>query len=124
MNCTVSILNIFYLDELFNYFTFFRSKYEQEIPIDINLLYDPHHLRASILSTHLKNLAAEKIKKLIEKYPLLQREKKDLKILINFLFSEEENTNQLSIFKEYTLDLDNVRNENFSNLFVELNELL
>ena len=124
VTCTVSVLNIFYLDELFDYFTSFRSKYEQEIPIDINLLYNPHHLKVSILPSYFKDLALEKIKNIIAKYPLLQREERGLEDLTNLLFSEEENTKQLSIFKEYTLELDNIRNENFSGLFGELKELL
>ncbi len=121
--CTVSILNLFYLDEVFDYFISLRKKNHEEILIFLDSIYDPKHLEIGILPLKLKHLALQKIKKILKK-DLFPHERKWIQSLINILFSEQENPKQLSVFKEYTLELDSLRNENFSEMFEELRELL
>ena len=123
INCTVSVMNLFYLDELFDYIISLRKKHCEEIEVFLYPLYDPEHLKICILPLHMKHLAAQKVKNIFEK-DLSTHDRKQLEGILNFLFSEPENPKQLSVFKEYTLELDHLRNENFSETFEELKELI
>ena len=123
INCVVSIMNLFYLDDLFDYIISLRKRYCKEIDVLLDPLYDPEHLKICILPLHMKHLAAQKIKKIFEK-DLSQYDRTCLESILKFLFSEPENPKKLSVFKEYTLELDHLRNENFSETFGELRELV
>jgi MoaA/NifB/PqqE/SkfB family radical SAM enzyme len=95
---TVSILNIWFLDELLEYFLGFN--------VTLTDLYFPDYLSLSVIPDSLKDQALACIDKIDKLY--------DDKSKINFMRSQINNNVNKEFFKDtvlHTLLLDNIRNE-------------
>jgi hypothetical protein len=102
---TVSIMNIFYLKEFYEYF----KKYN--INISLNFVHDPYHYNAIILPKKLKDRVIDKHKN----YPFVD-------LLINY-FSDVENKD-FHLFLKYNSKLDNIRKQSFEKSFKEWYNIL
>jgi len=102
---TVSILNIFYLQEFEDYFKNFIISY--------NFVTDPAHYNPSILPNNVKNEILHKTEQLTQK---LQIE--------NFLKVDNYNKIELDNFLRITNEMDQIRNQNFKDTFTEYYKIL
>ncbi len=125
VNCTVSIMNVLYLPELFTRLV--TMSIIDPSNFNINLLLDPEEYSIQVLPSKLKNLVREKLSKfrdeLSEQGELFKKAANDFTNILYFL-DEKDHSHLLPVFKEHTLKLDQLRNENFSITFPELRELV
>ena len=123
-NCTVNIMNVFYLPEIYNYLL--EQKVILPDSLNVNLLLDPIELRIQVLPQALKQTVREKLKAFQDS--LLQRGSEyskvinDIENILSFL-NEADMSDQLPLFRKNTLTLDSLRKENFLETFPELAEL-
>lgn len=125
VNCTVNIMNVFYLPEIYDHLI--DKNFISPENFNINLLLDPIELRIQVLSEKLKIKTRLKLssflESLLQRGEVFQKAAKDISNIINVLF-EEDLSQQLPLFKEKTLKLDALRKENFATTFPELVELM
>jgi len=105
---TCNPFNIYYLDELCNYFE------PMDIPVDIHLIQVPSCYDARIIPEQVKKQITEKLST-----------KEQLSHVIRFLNSSmpDRETN-LEEFVYLTKGTDNLRNQKFKDVFVEYNSML
>lgn len=124
VNCTVNIMNIFYLPEIFDYLT--DKKIIEPFQFNVNLLLDPDELRIDVLPEMLKKKITNKLTKFKFKLscmdPKYHTSIKDFDNILNFM-NAKNNSHLLSLFKENTLKLDKIRNEDFVATFPEIKDL-
>jgi len=106
---TVSIYNIFYIDEFFNYM--------KDIPIHINWCYDPDFLQPWILPQNVKDIILEKINNCEYMAP-------NNKDNIRETLKKPSDEKLLQQFKEYNNKLDEYRQTKFADVFPELAKLI
>jgi len=106
---TVSIYNIFYMDEFFNYM--------KDIPIHINWCYDPAFLQPWILPQNVKDIILEKINNCEYMAP-------NNKDNIRETLKKPSDEKLLQQFKEYNNKLDEYRQTKFADVFPELAKLI
>ena len=106
---TVSIYNIFYMDEFFNYM--------KDIPIHINWCYDPDFLQPWILPQNVKDIILEKINNCEYMAP-------NNKDNIRETLKKPSDEKLLQQFKEYNNKLDEYRQTKFADVFPELAKLI
>lgn len=125
VNCTVSIMNVLYLPELFARLVSTNVINAQNF--NINLLLDPEEYSIQVLPAHLKEMVREKLSKfrdgLSSQGELFQKATNDFTNILFFL-DEHDRSHLLPVFKDHTLKLDKLRNENFATSFPELRELV
>src|ERR1035437_520701 len=107
---TVSLYNIFYLDELISF-----SKENFRLPIVLNLVHFPKKMSIRHLSSEMKKIVIEKINKI---------NWKDIKVLDNGIktisdFMMESEGNGLQDFIDVTKLHDKYRNQSFEKTFPE-----
>lgn len=125
VNCTVNIMNVFYLPQIYEYLI--NKEYIGPSNFHINLLLDPDELRIDVLPLDLKKLITIRLKKFKFKlssqrlinYPLM----KDIDNILQFM-NENDNSKLLSEFQNKTIMLDHIRKENFLKTFPELHGLM
>jgi MoaA/NifB/PqqE/SkfB family radical SAM enzyme len=125
VNCTVNIMNVYYLPELFNHLT--QNKIINPNSFNINLLLDPHELTVQVLPREFK----DKVKNKLEEHILEMRKLGsdynkavvDMKNVINFM-EEKDHSEFMPLFKSNTLKLDEIRSENFKEIFPEISDLI
>ena len=99
---------------------------ENHAAFHINPLIGPTRLRTQVLPIHLKDEAAKKIRKTIKR---LEGEKGDWDFLTNalqgtiHLMYEEDHTELLPELLDYMLKLDEIRGEDFFEVFPEWESL-
>lgn len=106
---TVSIYNVFYMDEFYEYF--------KDIELHLNWCYDPDFLQPWILPQSVKDIIIEKIQKSnhIDQYTrnnIIETMKKPSDEVL------------LDRFKTYNERLDSYRSSKFSEIFPELAEII
>jgi sulfatase maturation enzyme AslB (radical SAM superfamily) len=125
VNCTVNIMNVFYLPELYDYL--FTNKIIQGGGMNINLLLDPVELSVQVLPKKLKNEVGFKLAKLrlrlMRSGKHFENAAKEIRKIIKFMI-EEDKSELLPLFKKNTLKLDELRKESFAQTFPELAELV
>lgn len=125
VNCTVNIMNVLYLPELFVRLTL--SKVIGVNNFNINLLLDPEEYSIQVLPQHLKDLVRNKLSKFRDDLAAQGEEFNkvvhDFTNILAFL-DEKDQSHLLPMFKDHTLKLDQIRNENFAKTFPELRELV
>ena len=102
---TVSILNIFYLQEFENYFKNFTISY--------NFVTDPIYYNPSILPRPVKNEILNRLKNLSQ---ITQIE--------NFLKVDNYNKSDMNKFLKITKETDQIRTQNFKDTFEEYYKIL
>ncbi len=124
---TLSVLNVFHITEAM---TFFSEKnfLESAKMFELDILYTPYHYSIKILTSKER----EALKKHYEHFlqtdylGLKIKEKESFKKNLEYILSLLEHDyfdNERNNFVEITKKLDGLRNENFLNLFPELNSL-
>ncbi len=125
VNCTVNIMNVLYLPELFTRLV--TTKVIDVSNFNINLLLDPEEYSIQVLPAHLKKLVRDKLAAfrddLAAQGDRLQKAANDFTNILSFL-DEQDQSHLLPVFKDHTLKLDKLRNENFAATFPELRELV
>lgn len=100
--CTISCFNIFYINDLINYF----SDNYPNIKIFLNYLFYPKKFKITILPEEIKFLLQERIPEDV----------------LSFMNSEPEDTNEFQEFIDSVKKIDKYRKQNFSKIFPEWNE--
>lgn len=125
VNCTVNIMNVYYLPEIFNYLVDKNIVCYKDI--NINMLLDPDELSIQALSTQLREAVKNKLKTFQkELYSLGNKAARlalDIGRIISFM-EEKDSSDLLPLFKEKVQKLDTIRNESFTETFPELVSLL
>jgi MoaA/NifB/PqqE/SkfB family radical SAM enzyme len=127
MNITVTSLNILNLDDLL-YFIEDRAKeypYYREWPYNINLIQYPIEQRISMLPEHLKQLAAERLKKYLETSEVI-KDCPGLESKIHQLLNElkiPSDSEALTIFQNRVKVLDEHREISIGDYIPELTEI-
>ncbi len=117
--CTVSILNIYYFPEFFDWF----GKNFPGLRIFWNLLFDPWELSVQLLPAEVKTVLRDRLRSGIRPtFSMSEEETRTVEELVGFLdHSIDRGT---SGFFDYVHTHDRYRNESFAVVFPELNELL
>lgn len=121
INCTVSIFNVFYFDELFLFFKDIAHRTGRKVEVFPDILHEPEFMQLHLLPDGLKTQAKEKLMSLLGRSDLNSSEKKNISSLVKLL--EVQNTNQadlLNQLKDHIVALDKIRNEKFEMVFPEL----
>ena len=125
VNCTVNIMNVLYLPELFNYLI--DSGIIDTYNFNINLLLDPEEYCIQVLPAHIKLKVKDKLgqfkSELFSRGIHFQKAAHDFDNILNFL-DEKDRSELMPIFKDHTLKLDQIRKENFTAVYPELSELV
>lgn len=125
VNCTVNIMNVLYLPELFD--KLISSKVIDPYNFNINLLLDPYEYSIQVLPAHLKTKVKEKLStfsdELARRGIEFLKASRDFENIISFL-EEKDQSHLLGLFKQNTLKLDELRKESFTTTFPELAELV
>ena len=125
VNCTVSLMNVLYLPEIFNQLV--SSGVITPNSFNINIMLAPEEFSVQVLPPHLKTLVRDKLsifsEELFNKGLTYFKASHDFRNIITFL-DEQDKSNLLPVFKERTLKLDQLRNENFALTYPELAELV
>ena len=128
-NPTISVLNIMDLADIIRYC--FDNKFVYNFQMNINnLLITPEYLSCTILPKHLKNIAEERIIKLMNDLSTYKEMSKDaqdhmrnsLQKVIDFMWANDD-TDRISEFKREMQKIDKIRKESFVDVFPEMREL-
>ncbi len=114
---TVSILNIYYLKELF------AEIKKIDLQIVLNMVHYPHHYAITIVPDEVKDVFKEKLLS-INTEGILHRDSPTIQNLINFMYGDAPNSTLLQTFFEKTQMHDEYRNESFKDTFPEVHTLL
>jgi len=123
ISCTVSAFNAIHMFDFFD--DWLNKQWVTPDRIDLNLLLDPSHMRASILPRQDKNNIITKIDKYVNMYDLQNidhhgRAYASMSALKNMMLdTSTDNTNATQFFKYNNL-LNNIRNEDLLSIFPEL----
>ena len=125
VNCTVNIMNVFYIPELFDYLM--ENKIIGTDSFNLSLLFGPDELSIQVLPKEMKGKVKEKllrhIEGLVARGPEFIKAIYDIKSIINFM-EEKDQSYLLPVFRENTLKLDKMRAENFLEVYPELSEIM
>jgi MoaA/NifB/PqqE/SkfB family radical SAM enzyme len=114
---TVGILNVFYLNEFFE----FVKKHDMKVLL--NLVHYPHHYSIVNLPAEIKDVIKEKLLS-IDTNGYLAEWSPTIDNIVNFMYGAECNMELLKTFFHKTRIHDEYRNESFSETFPELYEML
>jgi len=127
-NPTISVLNVLDIADIteFLYQNNLTTDYDMNLN---NLLVGPEYLSCTILPTHIKDIAKERIENFcnnLSKYDM-DKERREFLIggfenIINYMYHKDD-TDLIPEFKKEMSRLDKIRNENFTETFPELREL-
>ncbi|MCF8465135.1 MAG: hypothetical protein K9G41_09850, partial [Flavobacteriales bacterium] len=117
--CTVSIFNIYYFPEFFDWF----GKNFPGLRIFWNLLFDPWRLNVQILPKPVKAIITERLRKHVTStYTMSEEETKTIEELVTFL--NESVDKPFEEFFRYVNRHDTFRQESFPAVFPEFYELI
>ena len=112
LNTAVSNQNIGYLPELLEWC---KSK---DIFIHLDPVHVPHYFNPSIIPMELKKKITKKINRYLRTYTYSDQIKDRLIQMVNLMNKQDDNFVKLfGDFVKYTKQLDNLRNNNFRNIF-------
>lgn len=125
INCTVSVFNILYFDELVRHFKKISQISGRKFEVSADILHEPHFMRLELLPLEQKKLAQERLRALEMKVTnLTDLETRTLKALIKMLDKiDADEKNQLKELSLHINSLDKIRNENFNLIFPEISML-
>ena len=117
--CTVSIFNIYYFPEFFDWF---ETNYPG-LRVFWNLLFDPWRLNVQILPKPVKALITERLRKHVKStYTRSEQETKTIEELVTFL--NEDVQKPFDEFLRYVNRHDTFRQESYPTVFPEFYELI
>jgi organic radical activating enzyme len=119
VSTTISIYNVMYLKELFNWTTeHLKIKWPS-----VNFVHDPSYMSVPSFSANIKNKILEILKKQWNQNDMTTGESSRYKKLINFI-ENTHNSGQMQEFIKFTENVDKIRNEDWKVVFPELYSLL
>lgn len=127
INCTITVLNILYIDELFYWVADFEKSYDRNLSnkMIFEIAHEPLYLHFNLLTDELKELTISRITRLINSELLTKNQMNDLKSIIIMLNQELPNINDnRRKFRLYTNHLDTIRKESFVDIFPELKDMM
>ena len=117
--CTVSLYNIFYIDQLIKY-----NAENLKMLIRFNLLHWPPSMSIKNLPNNIKQVIANKIKALsVEDLKYLDNPG-DLESMVNFMMTNPSNEKEYAEFLSTTKKHDDYRQQSFKHTFPEFWGLL
>lgn len=117
--CTVSMYNIFYIDELIKF-----NADNLKLNLKFNLLHWPDKMSIKNLPTNIKNIIKAKVESLDEHSLSYVQHIFGIKEVISFMLDNEGSTDNLAEFIKVTNLHDDYRNESFAGTFPEYWSLL
>lgn len=119
VNCTVSLFNVYYLPELFEFLVGERIITENDF--NINLLLDPFEYRIDSLPAKAKFAIRLKLEEFVVRLEgkVQKKAAADFKKIIAHMMNNDQGQWH-ETFKERTRKLDEIRGENFSRTYPEL----
>jgi molybdenum cofactor biosynthesis enzyme MoaA len=105
LHCTVQTYNILYLNELFNWMLRYPT-----VKLYLNILNHPRSMNIRVLPAELKKLAEEKLQSYLD----LPKVKQTIKYM-----NDKDDSEFLKEFFDYTITLDEMRNQDFFKLVPE-----
>ena len=117
--CTVSLYNIFYIDQLIKYNT-----ENLKMLIRFNLLHWPPSMSIKNLPDNIKEVIANKIKALTPEDLKYIDNPKDLDSIVNFMMTNSANEQEYAEFLSTTRKHDDYRHESFEKTFPEFWSML
>ncbi len=119
VNTTISIYSVYYLDEIVEWFHFAGFKNWQ---LMINLLFSPEHMSIGILPLEVKEIIAERLKRInLDNSQLIGN---SIQSLINFMMTQPSNPELFAKFVSHTKKTDAYRKNDFSKTFPEFYNIL
>lgn len=118
---TVQVLNVLYIDDLYEWVYSLNKKYNRNIALQLFTLTRPKHLSIDVLPLSLKQKALEKLENLDDEY----LDKNHLAILKSKL-QEAEPDDMIKLrhnFREHMETLDQIRDEKLLDIIPELQDL-
>jgi MoaA/NifB/PqqE/SkfB family radical SAM enzyme len=111
---TVSIYNVFYLDNIFDELS------ELEFPFILNILHHPQNLSIINMPNHVKKVITQKL----SNYKYVNYHAQTVKIhdILEFMNSKEYDKKEWIKFCNYNTQIDVLRQEKFSDVFSEFYE--
>lgn len=117
--CTVSLYNIFYIDQLIKY-----NNENLKMIIRFNLLHWPPSMSIKNLPDNIKQVIANKIKALTAEDLKYLDNPRDLESIVNFMMSNPINEQEYNEFLATTKKHDDYREQSFENTFPEFWSML
>lgn len=125
VNCTVSVMNIFYLQEMYDWLRSVENKFGKPVPLSIDLVHDPLFLSIKIIPKYFRPKVQSILKQLLNDNSLTKPEKKDILSLFNLLEEGEEySLEEQNKFTVYMQELDRIRDENIRQSLPEVADIL
>jgi MoaA/NifB/PqqE/SkfB family radical SAM enzyme len=120
VSTTISIYNILYLKELFNWT---NEHLKIRVP-NLNYLYMPSYMAVHSFTDDIKNIIFEKVTKEVDK-PLPRRrgDTRRYNKLLNFI-KNNSTSNKIQEFIKVTENIDKIRKEDWKQVFPELYQLI
>jgi len=114
--CTISVFNIYYLEELCNWINTQNFDYEF-----FNMLHGPKHFCINALKPEVKLAIKEKL----EQGEFTPKHKREIKNIINFMMNNSEIDFDTELFKLFKIDqVDKIRGVSFKETHPEMWKLL
>jgi sulfatase maturation enzyme AslB (radical SAM superfamily) len=117
--CTISMYNIFYIDELIKF-----NAENLKLNLKFNLLHWPDKMSIKNLPTNIKNIIKAKVEKLDAHSLSYVQEIFGIKEVLAFMLDNEGSSDNLAEFIKVTNLHDDYRNESFATTFPEYWSLL
>ena len=123
VNCTVNIMNVFYLPELFSYLV--DDRIIQPNDFNINMLLDPEELRIDVLPASAKNEVKLKLDRFKNELQVKGwfKAASDFKNIISHMM-EKDNSHLFPKFIQNTKKMDSIRSESFVHVYPELAQIM
>ena len=123
LNCTLSVFNILYLDELSNWLSRVIKESKRSVRIHLDVLHQPVEQHISVLPVNLKIKAIGKIEEIIKNEEKYLFKKKDVTAICNLLQNLKEDSKKIISLREQLKKeiqvIDKWRGENFFSVFPE-----
>lgn len=123
VNCTVSVYNILYLNEVYS--KIYDIANTRNINFIFEIAHEPDYLNFNILTSQLKTIANERLETLLNSGKLTTAQYNDITSIMKMMNVEPlDILKKQEEFREYTLYIDSIRNENFIDVFPELKGMI
>lgn len=125
LSCTVQLLNVMNLAELYSYL----KKFNNIIPaLNLIPLHQPHYLQTTLLPAKAKTVATQRLLEtahdLENKLPFAYEYLRENIFQIINLMNSTDHSSQLSLFRKANADMDKIKNLSLFKSIPELNEIL
>ena len=124
INCAVSVFNVFYLNEIYDFAEDVFARTGRKIEISLDVLNDPYYMAVQNLPASIKEKSIVRIEEYLQNKSLSKRAQKSLSQLLARLRTEKANPGAAELLAKHIKGFDEIRGQSFANVFPELKELL